>query len=56
MPEEETPWASGELRGSLPEAACGEVVRHPGANEHTPKPAAPTPTCLRNALRFSVMR
>src|ERR1035437_3264276 len=55
MPADETPSASGVLRGSLSAPAAGWIVRHPGTNESKPIPAAPTPTCLRNALRFKLM-
>jgi hypothetical protein len=43
------------LRGSLSAPDAGWIVRHPGTNESKPIPAAPTPTCLRNALRFKLM-
>jgi hypothetical protein len=49
------PSASGVLRGSLPWLAISWVVLQAGMTESSPSPAAPTPACLRNVLRFSVM-
>ncbi len=50
MPAEETPCASGVLRGSDPGTALREVLQ-PGQEETKLNPAAPKPNCFRNALR-----